>query len=161
MGTKHTYPSDSGDFDKRSDILEYRIISSVGISSTPVVLWEGISKDELFSQLKVLLNNYAAEVKSDPKNQGCLSTPSIKLSRHFGKQLPESNFRQDIFLSEKFDFYIISLWTAKECGCVVSIDAIRGTKDENITAKMCHEEQHLTFEDAAKDAFLFLQSKEF
>lgn len=153
-----TYPTDKGDFDARTDIVEYRI------EVNDKIFWKGSSQCEFRRQLKPALDQYATFMENKFRTTGgCCVDDNVRLTRYFGSEIPQAERWNDSQLTVCFDSYMIGFWQTDDIGfnSEVTIKASRGQKGKHAVSLNCFESKHMTFEQTARKTLEFLNSKKF
>jgi hypothetical protein len=153
MGSFVSYPTYDGDFDKRNDILRYRVTNQ-----HHKIIWTGSSRSEAFQQLSECLHDLARSCENSKHSYGIIS-----ISRFYGELIPESKKVHPDNYTYNFDSYNITFSKSDDLGfnCVSSVRAYRGVKDKHPVHKDFYERKHLIFSTAASETLKLLMSKNF
>jgi len=143
----NAYPDGQGNFDKRNDIIEYRISYEDIDSMNGEILWRGDNKPELMRHLEINSIKYAIEWSEKTRRKEKVNK-KIRVSRYFGERVPENNEQ----FAEYHDSYVISFWKSEEpeFNCVRDITAVRQQfgKDPiyyNFETTKCKDFTHAVF----------------
>lgn len=118
----NAYPDGQGNFDKRNDIIEYRISYEDSESMNEEILWSGNDKLQLMKKLENTLIQYAVEWSEMARRKEKVDK-AIRISRYYGPQVTENNEQ----FAKYHDSYVISFWKSMDpvYNCARDITAIR------------------------------------